>query len=406
MPSGDPGGSRGASAPGLAMLPIYLDHAATTPTDPRVVQAMLPWLSDRFGNASSRHIVGEAARRAVEQARFEVRALAGAPQHRCVFTSGATESLNLAIAGIAAGIGGERGRAEPPHVVVAATEHRAALEPARRLAELGWVVTELRPEPTGWISAAAVRAALRPATRLLVVMAANNETGVLAPVDELGAVAREAGVRFVCDATQRLGWGALGDSSLVPDVIVGSAHKLGGVKGAGFLLVSPETARAMRPLVVGGGQESGLRAGTVAVPLVVALGEAARLACLERHERTERAESLRTRLCSQLVERIRDVRIFGDPVRRLPNIALVGFRGADAEAVLARLYHTVCASAGAACAAATPEPSHVLRAMGFDEEDCFAAVRFSLGATTTADEVDAAFAHIVSAVEGIRAASA
>ena len=381
--------------------PVYLDNHSTTRVDPRVVGAMLPFFTEVYGNpASGSHAFGWEARDAVDRARAEVAALVGAEPDRVVFTSGATESNNLALKGVA-------GRAEAGrnHLIVSAIEHRSVLAPAERLARAGWEVTVIPPDALGRIDVAAVERALTPRTALVSVQAANHEVGALPPVAAIGAICRDRGVAFHCDATQAVGKIALDLGAMGVDLLSLSAHKFHGPKGVGALVLGTrDEATRLVPLLDGGGQEHGRRSGTVAVPLVVGLGHAAALAREGwRDGEPARLAGLRDRLHEALVRRLGEaVRWHGPPVaERLPNNLNVGFAGVDGEALMLGL-RDVAVSTGSACGSGGREPSSVLRAMGVDNDLARASLRFGVGRFTTPGEVEVAAEAVARVVDRLR----
>jgi cysteine desulfurase len=380
--------------------PIYLDHHATTPLDPRVLEAMLPYLREEFGNAASRtHAWGWRAEAAVEVAREQVARVLGAASERdVVFTSGATESNNLALLGVA-----RANRVRGDHLITAATEHSAVLDPCRALAREGFRVTELPVDGLGRIDPDAVGRALTERTLLVSVMAANNEIGVIAPLAEIAALCRERGVLFHTDAAQAVGKIPLDVVRIGVDLLSVSAHKVYGPKGVGALYVRGGSPRIrLEPLQYGGGHERGLRSGTLPVPLVVGLGRAVELAAAEREAEAARLTALRARLLARLQAELPGVSLHGDPERRLPGNLNLGFAGIEADALIGRL-HDVALSSGSACTSATPEPSHVLKALGLPDDAVRASVRIGLGRTTTPAEVERAADRIVEEVRALRA---
>ena len=379
--------------------PVYLDHQATTPLDPRALEAMLPWLTGEFGNAASRqHSWGWTAESAVAAAREEVAAALGVPPHEVVVTSGATESNNLAILGAARAAKGRR------HVVTSAVEHRAVLDPCRQLAAEGFSVTVLPPDAAGRVSPDAVAAALTDGTALVSLMAANNEVGTLAPVAEIGALCAERGVLFHTDAAQAFGKVPL-DLSSGTALASLSAHKLHGPKGVGALWVRGRPRVPLAPILFGGGHERGLRSGTLNVPGIVGFGAAARLAARERGEEAARLARLRDRLDGALRGALDGVTLNGHPVERLPGNLSLSFAGVDGERLVAEL-RDVAVSSGSACTTAAGEPSHVLAALGVPEALAKATLRFGLGRFTTEAEVDFAAVAVVATVRRLRAEKA
>lgn len=388
----------------MTRRPIYLDHHATTPVDPRVVRAMEPYWTEEFGNASSAtHLYGWRAEAAVEQAREELAAAIGAADPReIVFTSGTTESNNLALAGIARAQQGRRDQ-----LVTSAIEHPSVLDTARALAEQGCALTELPVDSAGLVDPEAVRAELGERTALVSIGAANSEIGVLQPLAEIAAVCREAGVPFHTDAAQAVGKVAIDVRSSGIDLLSFCAHKLYGPKGIGALYVRRgRPPLAIAPLLHGGGHERGLRSGTTPVPLVVGFARAVALCIADRDAEAARLRGLRDKLfdglCTQLPGQVARN---GDPVKRLPGNLNVSFAGVRADALLTAL-HDVALSTGSACASARGEPSHVLRALGLSPERVRGALRFGLGRATTEAEIDTVIARTAQEVRSARQASA
>jgi cysteine desulfurase len=379
--------------------PVYLDCHATTPMDPRVLEAMLPFFGAKFGNAASRsHRFGWEAEKAVELARKRVAALAGAGAREIVFTSGATESDNLAIKGVMEAYG-SRGN----HVVTMATEHQAVLDPIRRLVRCGVEAAILPPGGDGLLDLDSLRAAIRPDTVLVSVMHANNEIGVLQPVGEIGAICRQRGALFHCDATQAFGKIPIDVERDHIDLMSVSAHKMYGPKGVGALYVRRRDPRVEpRPQLDGGGHEFGLRSGTLNVPGIVGFGEACAIAGGEMAEEAARVGALRDLLKLRLETALDGARVNGSMERRLPGNLSMSFAGVDAEALLASL-PDVALSTGSACSSATAEASHVLRALGLGEEVARSSVRFGLGRFTTEEEVEYAAGRVIEAVRRLRA---
>ena len=398
---------------------IYLDNHATTRLDPRVLEAMLPWLTERYGNAgSATHEMGREARAAVEEAREEFAATIGAAAREVVFTSGATESANLAILGTAARnlrVGADRG-----HIVTLVTEHHAVLDPVEHLERQGVAVTRLPVAPQagsggvpGRITPAALEAVLRPDTFLVSVLLANNEIGVVQDVAAIAAAVHARGAVLHVDCAQALGRMPVDVDALGADLASCSAHKFHGPKGAGALYVR-RRGRAVRvePLVFGGGQERGMRSGTLDVPGIVGLAAAARLAAADRDADTTRMRGLRDRLWAGLAARIPGLGLNGPALDaedaagrplRLVNNLNVRVPGVDGQTLLATLANAGLAlSSGSACSSESPRPSHVLLALGLDEDQARASLRFGLSRFTTADEIDVAVERIVSGVAALR----
>ena len=377
--------------------PIYLDHHATTPVDPRVLEAMLPFFGAKFGNAASRaHSFGWEAEKAVDLARKRVAGLAGAAAREIVFTSGATESDNLAIKGAM-----EACRSRGAHIVSMATEHQAVLDPIRRLERSGVEASILAPGGDGLLDLESLRAAIRPDTVLVSVMYANNETGVLQPIREIGAICRERGALFHCDAAQAFGKIPIDVEEDHIDLMSVSAHKMYGPKGVGALYVRRRGPR-VEPQMDGGGHEFGLRSGTLNVPGIVGFGEACAIAQVEMAEEAARLGALRDLLKLRLESALQRTGVNGSMERRLPGNLNMRFAGVNAEALLTSL-PDVALSTGSACSSATAEPSHVLRALGLGEEAARSSVRFGLGRFTTEEEVEYAAARVIEAVRRLRA---
>jgi cysteine desulfurase len=380
--------------------PIYLDHGATTPVDPVVLEAMLPWFTDHFGNAASKsHPYGWRAEEAVAAARKEAAALIGAQAKEIVFTSGATESNNLAILGLAEKVGFSG------HAITAASEHKAVIDPFRLLEQRGVEVTWLAPGSDGLIGVAQVQAALREDTFLVSLMAANNEIGVLQPLGALGALCRERGVRFHTDATQAAATETLDVERDQIDLLSLSAHKFYGPKGVGALYVRRKPRVLLSPQVLGGGHERGLRSGTLNVPGIVGLGEAARLSRELREADRAHLLTLRGRLLDGLRAQLDDLVVHGSLEERLPGNLSVGFVGVEAEQLLLKVNRVVALSTGSACTSATLEPSHVLRAIGVAHDLAHSTVRFGIGRHTTSEQIDRVVAALAAAVTELRAAS-
>jgi cysteine desulfurase len=380
--------------------PVYLDHHATTPVDPRVLNAMLPFFGLNFGNAASRaHSFGWAAEKAVEHARKRVAHLAGAQPREIVFTSGATESNNLALKGAA--------EANPArnHFVTVATEHRAVLDPLRHLERQGSRVTVLAPRPDGLLDLDQLRRAILPETLLVSVMHANNEIGVLQPVAEIGAICRERGVLFHCDAAQAFGKVPIDVNALHIDLMSASAHKLYGPKGVGFLYVRRSAPRfQLAAQMDGGGHENGLRSGTLNVPAIVGFGEACAICSREMPEEAARLAALRDQLLARFTAALDGVTVNGSLAHRLPGNLNLSFAGVDAESLLMAL-PDVALSTGSACASGTPEPSHVLRALGVSDELAQSSIRIGLGRFNTEVELDHAAHRLIESVKKLRALS-
>jgi cysteine desulfurase len=378
---------------------IYLDHHATTPVDARVLEAMLPFFTQQFGNAASRqHAFGWAASDAVERARKQVAALIGAGSKDVIFTSGATEANNLAIKGAA------KARRDRDHLVTVATEHKAVLDPMRRLERDGWQVTVLPVDRMGLIDLPALEQAITPRTALVSLMAANNEIGVLQPIKEAAALAHAKGAWFHTDAVQAVGKVPFDVEALDVDFASITAHKVYGPKGVGALYVR-RTRRDVKLAaeIEGGGHERGLRSGTLNVPGIVGFGQAAEIARAALNEEAGRTQALRDRLLQALAAQIDGMTVNGSLAARLPGNLNVSFDGIDGEALLVSL-DDIAVSSGAACTAA--EPSHVLVALGLSKDRALASLRFGIGRATSAEEIDAAAAKVADVVNRLRTLSA
>jgi cysteine desulfurase len=382
-------------------LPVYMDNNATTRVDPRVVEAMLPYFTERYGNAASRHhVFGRDAEAAVETARAQVAELIGAGPRDIVFTSGATESDNLAIKG-AARI--RRSLAHGEHLIITDTEHHAVIDPAKRLALDGFSLTYLPVDRFGRVTAEQLAAALTPRTTLVSIMAANNEIGTLQPIAEMGRLCKERKVLFHTDAVQAAGKLPLDVEQMGIDLLSLSAHKMYGPKGIGALYVRRRSPHVrLEPIMDGGGHERGLRSGTLAVPLIVGLGEACRLCQEEMAEESQRLAKLRERLRQGIMEKLGGVSLNGHPTDRLPGNLNLSFTGVRGDALLMSLKN-LAVSSGSACTSANPEPSYVLRAIGLTDELAQSSLRFGLGRFTTEEEVDFAISEVIREVNRLRA---
>lgn len=378
---------------------IYLDHHATTPCDGRVLEAMLPFFTQQFGNAASRqHAFGWAANDAVERARKQVAVLMGAGSKDVIFTSGATEANNLAIKGAA-----KARRAERDHLVTVATEHQAVLDPMTRLKHEGWHVTVLPVDRLGLLDLAALEQAITPRTALVSVMAANNEIGVLQPIKDAAALAHAKGAWFHTDAVQAVGKVPFDVEALDVDFASLTAHKIYGPKGVGALYVRRNKRGVkLAAEIDGGGHERGLRSGTLNVPGIVGFGQAAEIARAELSPEARRTVALRDRLLNALLAMTDGMTVNGALDARLPGNLNVSFEGIDGEALLVGL-DDIAVSSGAACTAA--EPSHVLVALGLSTDRALASLRFGIGRATTAAEIDAAAAKVADVVNRLRTLS-
>ena len=374
---------------------IYLDNQATTPCDPRVVAVMLPWFTEKFGNSGSvTHAYGREAEAGVEEARAELARLIGADPREIIFTSGATEANNLAVKG-AAHFHRPFGK---DHVVTLATEHKCVLESCRVLEGEGFRVTYLPVEPNGLVDLDRLAAAIDDKTAIVSVMAAHNEIGVIQPLAEIGALCRARGVLFHSDAAQAVGKIALDVEAMKIDLLSISGHKVYGPKGIGALYVRRRPRARINPLIDGGGQERGMRSGTLPTPLIVGLGEAAALARAEMETEAPRLLALRRRLLDGIVGALPRTRLNGDPERRLPGNLSLSFPGVPAPDLMAAC-PDLALSTGSACTAAEIEPSFVLRALGLSDDLAAASLRIGIGRFTTEEEVDFAAETLAAAVK-------
>jgi cysteine desulfurase len=377
-------------------LPIYLDYSATTPVDPRVAEAMIPYLVERFGNpASTSHAYGRVAEAAVEEARANVAALVGCEPKELVFTSGATESINLALKG-AAHFHAKKGR----HLVTVKTEHKATLDAMRELEREGFAVTYLDVGPDGLIDLERLAVALRPDTTLVSVMHVNNEIGVIQDVAGIGALCSARGILFHVDGAQATGKLAIDLATLPVDLMSFSAHKTYGPKGIGALFVRRKPRARIEAQMHGGGHERGLRSGTLPTHQIVGMGEAYRIAKLEMESDNARIRALRDRLWAGLAE-LDEVEVNGDLAHRIPHNLNLSFVYVDGESLLLAL-SDVAVSSGSACTSASLEPSYVLRALGRSDSLAHASIRFTVGRFTTADEIEYAIAHVRAQVARLR----
>ncbi len=382
---------------------IYLDNNATTRLDPRVLDTMMPFLTDTYANAASTHPFGVSAHEAVKRARQQVADLFGCETHELVFTSGATEAINLAIKGVAENYQSKRSDRRTGHIVTVQTEHKAVLDVCGYLETRGFEVTYLPVQADGLLDLDAVKAAIRPDTILVSVMLVNNETGVIQPIKEIAQLAHEAGALFMTDATQAVGKLPVDVDTLDIDLLAFSAHKFYGPKGIGGLFVRQRRPNKVKleALLHGGGHERGLRSGTLNVPGIVGMGKAAELTRLEMQSDTTRIGVLRDQLETALLT-IPGTRINGDQQHRLYNVTNIYFDNCDSDALIMGL-NGMAVSNGSACTAASIDPSHVLLAMGLNETEAFSCLRFSLGRFTTEADVAVAIDEVKGVVEELRA---
>jgi len=382
----------------MLKLPIYMDNHATTPVDPRVLDAMLPYFREHFGNAASRnHKFGWEAEEAVEQARKQIAELIGATAKEIVFTSGATESDNLAIRGAA-----YMYRDKGDHIITAVTEHKAVIDTCKRLEKEGFRVTYLPVQKDGLIDLGRLREAITDKTTLVTIMTANNEIGVVQPVAEIGAITRERGVLFHTDAVQAAGKIPFDVNAMKVDMASLSAHKMYGPKGVGALYVRRRNPRVLlTPIIEGGGHERGMRSGTLNVPGIVGFGKAAELCRTELAADMAHALALRDRLNAKLHEGLDELYINGSMEHRLPGNLNISFAYVEGESLLMGI-NDVAVSSGSACTSASLEPSYVLKALGAGDEMAHSSIRFGIGRFNTEEEVDYVAAKTVSVVRKLR----
>ncbi|MDF2381448.1 cysteine desulfurase [Nostoc ellipsosporum NOK] len=381
----------------MPKLPIYMDYNATTPCDPRVVDALVPWLGLHFGNPASRaHSFGWEAAAAVDLARRQVAQLIGADESEIIFTSGATESNNLALKGVF-----ERYHQKGKHLITFATEHKAVLDTCKHIERSGGDITILPVDSEGQPDLSALEKAIRPDTLLIAAMYANNETGVIFPVKEISEIARRHQVLFFCDGAQAIGKIPVAVNTDGIDLLSISAHKFYGPKGVGALYVRRRDPRvSLAPLIDGGGHEKGLRSGTLNVPGIVGLGKASAIALQEMEQDAARLALLRDHLEERLLQ-LPGTKQNGDKKKRLPHTTHISFGNTDAATILQQIGKSIALSTGSACSSADPEPSHVLLAMGLTREQAISSLRFSLGKYSTKEEVDYVVEEL-GKVEGLR----
>ena len=380
--------------------PIYMDNQATTPLDARVLEAMLPYLREKFGNAASRnHPFGWAAEEAVDRGREQIAKLIGAKSKEILFTSGATESDNLAIKGVV-----EFYRDQGSHVITGVTEHKAVLDTCKALERAGKAqVTYLPVDRYGRVDPDAVRHAISDKTILISLMYANNEIGTLHPIREIGKIAKEKGILFHCDATQGVGKVPVDVEHDGIDLLSLSGHKIYGPKGCGALYVRSKGPRVrLTPQMDGGGHERGMRSGTLNVPGIVGLGQACELCGQEMESEAARLIALRTRLYAGLSSRLEEVYLNGHPTQRLPGNLNLSFSYVEGESFLMGLNQDIALSSGSACTSATLEPSYVLKALGVGEELAHTSIRFGLGRFNTEEEVDYVIGRVVEVTQRLR----
>ncbi len=378
-------------------FPIYLDYQSTTPTDPRVVEKMLPYFTEKFGNPHSRsHKYGWEAEEAGEIARGEVARLIGATEKEIVFTSGATESNNLALKGVARFY-----KDKKKHIITAVTEHKCVLDTCRNLERDGFEVTYLPVQQNGLIDLEQLKAAIREDTLIVSIMAINNEIGVIQPLAEIGKICREAGAFFHTDAAQAFGKIPLDVEAMNIDMMSISGHKIYGPKGIGALYVRRRPRVRLEALIHGGGQERGMRSGTLPTPLVVGLGEAARIANAEMGAEAERIRMLSDKFMTAVLDNVKDVYLNGDREHRWPGNINLSFAYIEGESMIMAI-KDLAVSSGSACTSASLEPSYVLRSLGVSEELAHTSIRFGIGRFTTEAEVDKAIEIVCGAIDRLR----
>ena len=377
---------------------IYMDNQATTPVDPRVLEEMLPWFSENFGNAASRnHAYGWTAEKAVTNARKTIAEAIGGNSREIIFTSGATESNNIALLGVAR-MYQSRGK----HLITCTTEHKAILDPMNYLANNGWEITVLEVDEFGQIKLDELRAAIRPETTLVSIMHGNNEVGTLQAVAEIGAICHESGVLFHCDATQTVGKEIVNVEDMHIDLLSCSAHKMYGPKGVGALYIRRRNPRVrLEAIIHGGGHERGFRSGTLNVPGIVGMAKALEL-CLENREQEQaRIAQLRDRLETKLSAELDFIKVNGHPQQRLATNLNMSFKYVEGESMLMGL-DGIAVSSGSACTSASLEPSYVLRALGLGDDLAHSSIRFSLGRFNTEAEVDETAQRTIATVKRLR----
>lgn len=382
----------------MSEKPVYLDHNATTPVDPRVLECMLPYFTELFGNAASRsHPYGLASSHAVEEAREQVASLIGAEAKEIIFTSGATESVNLAMKGVF-----ETYASKGNHIIILETEHKSVIDTAHSIERKGGEVTILKPEPNGLILPSVLEAAIRPDTLMIAAMYANNETGVIQPVKEISTIARKNGVIFFTDATQAVGKIRVHVEEDGIDLMAFSAHKLYGPKGVGALYVRRKQPRVkLTAQMDGGGHERGLRSGTLNVPGIVGFGKACEICKQEMAADSKKLMKLRDKLEHAFLQ-MEEVQVNGDVSQRLPHVSNITFRYIEGDGLMLGFNQKVAVSSGSACSSALTEPSHVLLAMGLTADQAKSTLRFSLGRFNTEQEIDFAIKTISDTVMKLR----
>ena len=382
----------------MLKLPIYLDHNATTPMDPRVLETMIPYFTENFGNAASRnHSFGWHAEEAVDYAREQIAQLIGADPKEIIFTSGATEGDNLGIKGVY-----EMYASKGNHIITCTTEHKAVLDTCKNLEKLGAEVTYLEVQPDGLIDLKALEAAMRPTTILVAIMYANNEIGVVQPVKEISAIAKKHGALFFTDAVQAVGKIPVDVNADGIDLMAFTAHKMYGPKGVGALYVRRKNPRVkVTAQLDGGGHERGMRSGTLNVPGIVGFGKACELARLEMASDTERISKLRDKLENAL-KQIDESYVNGNPAHRLPHVSNISFKYVEGEGLMMGFNQDIALSSGSACTSASLEPSYVLKALGLGDDLAHSSLRFGLGRYTTEEQIDFTIKAVTNTVLKLR----
>jgi len=382
----------------MLQLPVYLDHNATTPCDPRVVEAMIPYFTQSFGNAASRnHPFGWQAEEAVDYAREQVAKLIGADPKEIIFTSGATEGDNLAIKGVY-----EMYASKGNHIITCNIEHKAVLDTCKHIEKEGGEVTYLKVQPNGLIDLAELEAAIKPTTILIAIMYANNEIGTVNPVKEISAIARKHGVLFFSDAVQAVGKIPVDVNKDGIDLMAFTAHKMYGPKGVGALYVRRKNPRVkVTAQMDGGGHERGMRSGTLNVPGIVGFGKACELAMNEMQQDAERLSKLRDKLENALLS-IEEAYLNGDKEYRLPHVSNISFKYVEGEGLLMGFNKNIALSSGSACTSASLEPSYVLKALGLGDDLAHSSLRFGLGRFTTEEQIDYTIEQVTNTVNKLR----
>lgn len=382
----------------MLKLPIYLDNNATTPCDPRVVEAMIPYFTEHFGNAASRnHPFGWAAEEAVDYAREQVAKLIGADPKEIIFTSGATEGDNLAIKGVF-----DMYASKGNHIITCTTEHKAVLDTCKHIEKMGGEVTYLPVDSDGLIDLAALEAAIKPTTILIAIMYANNETGVIMPVREISAIAKKHGVLFFTDATQAVGKVPVNVLKDGIDILTFSGHKMYGPKGIGALYVRRKNPRVkVTAQMDGGGHERGMRSGTLNVPGIVGFGKACELCMQEMDAEAVRLSALRDKLETALLQ-LEEAYVNGSQQHRLPHVANISFKYVEGEGLMMGFNKNIALSSGSACTSASLEPSYVLKALGLGDDLAHSSLRFGLGRFTTEEQIDYTIKHVSETVTKLR----